>query len=228
MRVSALVRVVIVLALAAAACGGGDAALVTTVPPGSTAGTTTVPPSTTTSTLLPPPATTSAPPPTPTPQATTTTRPPGFRVGAPTLFPPEPLPGSDGANGSGCPPEADLPDGVWYGSAVAAGQDAIEFDPACFFFGEAAEAAAAEDGEEIYGPHFVRDRDAVTARLAVGGSVPVYTIDNSGQTLAFRVVDFADWPGDAGGYTPCPGPGCSVWLYVNDGTVTEILEQYLP
>ena len=30
------------------------------------------------------------------------------------------------------------------------------------------------------------------------------------------------------GYIPCPGEFCSVWLYVNNGNVTEVLEQYLP
>jgi hypothetical protein len=44
----------------------------------------------------------------------------------------------------------------------------------------------------------------------------------------FLVLPFSDWPADPAGYTPCPGDFCGVWLYVNGGNVTEILEQYVP
>jgi len=28
--------------------------------------------------------------------------------------------------------------------------------------------------------------------------------------------------------TPCPGEYCTVWLYINEIEVSEIMEQYLP
>lgn len=49
-----------------------------------------------------------------------------------------------------------------------------------------------------------------------------------GWDQEFIVVPFADWPVDPTGYTPCPGDFCGVWLFVNGGEVTEILEQYVP
>ena len=38
-----------------------------------------------------------------------------------------------------------------------------------------------------------------------------------------------EWPPDwERAYAECPGEFCGVWLYVNDGVVTEIVEQYVP
>ena len=66
-----------------------------------------------------------------------------------TLFPADPLPGSEGASGSGCAPGAGpLPSGIWYGHILAAAPGAIEFDLACFYFGEIAWEVAAGVGEE--------------------------------------------------------------------------------
>jgi hypothetical protein len=176
-----------------------------------------------------PPTSTTTPPSSSAPTAvTTTTAAPRPTIGEPSLFPPDPLPGSGGANGSGCPPEGGLLDGVWFGFVLERTDDGVLFDPACFYFGEAAAAAAAEDGEEIAGPHYIRNAGGGRPVLEVGPATPVFSIDNAADTLEFIEVPFPAWPGDSGGYTPCPGEGCSVWVYVDGGEVAGIVEQYLP
>ena len=124
-----------------------DSTAATTVPPTTTvATTTTVAPTTTTT----PTTTTMAASATTTTAATTTTTGGPYVVGAPELYPLTPLPGSDGAGGSGCAPGAGpLPDGVWFGYVSSIGATSVEFDLACFYFGDIAYTEGAEDGEEV-------------------------------------------------------------------------------
>lgn len=213
-RSPAALALTLVAALLLAGCGGGGQSASSTTSP-TTAVTTTAAPSTTTV-----PSTTAPP----------TTAGPAFVVGTPTLVPPDPLPGSGGANGSGCAPETGaLPDGVWFGKLLEVTPDLAGFDPLCFYFGDAAVAAAAEDGiTELPSPHYLRNPlpDLIDVETTPGA--PVYSIDNSTDTLGFITLSLDEWPAQNGGYTICPGEGCSVWLYVNGGRVTEIMEQYLP
>ncbi|MBP1633233.1 MAG: hypothetical protein H6Q11_1521 [Acidobacteria bacterium] len=201
------------VALLLAGCAdGGDATPSTTTSPTTTTATTTVP------------ATTTLP-------ATTTTEPaPAFVVGTPGLYPPDPLPGSGDANGSGCPPEAGpLPDGIWYGKALEVSPEAVRFDPGCFWFGDAALEQAALDGEIDWpAPHYLRNPMPDSLELAVAPGSVAYSIDNSTEELGFLTLSLDEWPVQTGGYNSCPGEGCPVWLYVNGGVVTEIQEQYLP
>ncbi len=38
-----------------------------------------------------------------------------------------------------------------------------------------------------------------------------------------------DRPGTGGtAFQECPSDHCAAWVYVNDGVVTELVEQYLP
>ena len=116
---------VIALALVAACSGLGGEVTETTASTGATA----MPPATT--------ATTAGPSTIPTTMATTTAAPPS------TTMP-------DGPSGSGCTPgdTVALPEGEWYGVVVSASPSGIEFDLACWFTGEPAVEAAAEDGAE--------------------------------------------------------------------------------
>jgi hypothetical protein len=202
------------LAAAVVGCAGEPAASTSTTVPATT-------PSVPASTTTPASSSTAT-------TATTTTAAPRFTIGEPSLFPPDPLPGSGGASGSGCPPEGGLLDGVWFGFVPERTDGGVVFDPACFYFGEAAEAAAAEDGEEISGPHYVRNAGGGRPVLDVAPAVPVESIVQTGDGLGFERLRFADWPAAAGEYTPCPGEGCSVWIYIDGGGVAGIVEQYLP
>ena len=162
--------------------------------------------------------------------ATTTAAGPVFVVGAPGVYPPDPLPGSNGASGSGCaPPSGPLPDGVWFGKLLEVTPAQATFDPACFYFGDAAEAAAAADGEEeLVSPHYLRNPLPDLVQVPIAPGTPAYSIDNTVNPLGFLTFSLEEWPATNGGYTLCPGEGCAVWLFVNGGLVTEILEQYLP
>ena len=160
--------------------------------------------------------------------ATTTAGPTTTRhvVGTPTLFPP--AAGSDGAAGSGCSPGTEtLPDGVWFGSVVARDGSTIEFDLACFYFGDLAYEKGAEAGVEVANDYFVSNENPGLRSVDIANDILVYEIDSSAPDT-FVTVQFADWPLDPSGYTACPGTFCIVWLYVNDGEVTEMVEQYVP
>jgi hypothetical protein len=211
---------VVVLLVLAAACGD-DAADTTsttsTVPPP----TTTVAPTTVPTTTPPPPITTT------TVEGTTTTA-AGvlYSVALNGLFP-DPLPGSDQAHGSGCAPPGDgLPDGVWFGFAEGADDGAVTFDLACFWTGAAAQAEAAADGEEAF-DFYIRNINPKTFAVPLDLGGTAYWIDASGSDTTPKPIAMTAWP-VGGGYTPCPGEFCAVWLFVNEGVATELVEQYLP
>lgn len=157
--------------------------------------------------------------------ATTTTR---YEAGTPTLFPLASLPGSGGAAGSGCSPGSQaLPDGAWFGFVVARDGSAVEFDLACLYFGDIAYEKGAGAGEEVANDYFLSNVNPSLRSITIAGDVPVFEIDAT-QPDVFLTVPFADWPIDPNLYVACPDTFCGVWLYVNDGTVTEIVEQYFP
>jgi hypothetical protein len=157
--------------------------------------------------------------------ATTTTR---YEAGTPTLFPLESLPGSGGAAGSGCSPGSEaLPDGAWFGYVVARDGSTVDFDLACLYFGDIAYEKGAEAGEEVANDYFLSNVNPSLRSITITGEVPVFEIDAT-QPDVFLTVPFADWPIDPNLYVACPDPFCGVWLYVNDGSVTEMVEQYFP
>ena len=184
---------------------------------------------TTSATSATAPTTTTAPAMTTTTAATTaatTTTP--YETGTPTLFPHEPLPGSGGAAGSGCSPGSEaLPDGAWFGFVVARDGSTVEFDLACLYFGDIAYEKGAEAGEEVANDYFLSNVNPSLRSITIAGDGPVFEIDAT-QPDVFLTVPFADWPIDPNLYVACPDPFCGVWLYANDGTVTEIVEQYFP
>jgi hypothetical protein len=71
---------------------------------------------------------------------------------------------NDGPGGEGCSPgEVDqLPDGWWAGEITAVDGPSIEFDLVCWYDGDAAVAAAAEDGEEANNDYYVRNSNPRT------------------------------------------------------------------
>ena len=147
-------------------------------------------------------------------------------VGEPSLFPPEPLPGNDGASGSGCAPGRDsLPDGIWFGLVTSPVENEMRFDLACFYFGDIAEEKAAAAGEEALGGFWIANANPAPRSISVAPSLPVYWITFDTE---FDLAQFHDWRSDPSGYSNCPGSFCFVWIYVNGGSVTEVMEQYLP
>jgi len=236
MRTLAALFVVLAIAACDSSGGGQD----TAAPATSTAVESTVPPSTivvTTSTTVAPTTTAAStttvlsPPPTlaPTTTAPTTTTTSGgpYVVGTPELYPGAPRPGSDGAGGSGCAPGAGpLPDGVWFGYIGAIGPTSVDFDLACLYTGDIAIAKGAEDGVEVDIDYYIRNNNPALRTVPVATGGIVYEIEAT--TIDFLTVAFADWPVDPAGFIACPSDWCGVWLFVNGGEVTEILEQYFP
>jgi hypothetical protein len=142
------------------------------------------------------------------------------------LYPPPALPGSETASGSGClVGTGPLGDGYWFGYAVSRLPGGITFDAACFFFGDAAEAAAAADGATIEDPYYIRNQSTQLRTIAIGPSVPAYAVDfGCGD---FAALTFSSWP-QTGGLLPCPGPGCRVWITIAGGKVNGLVEQFVP
>jgi hypothetical protein len=133
----------------------------------------------------------------------------------------------DVARGSGCSPGGTaLPDGIWFGWVVERDFEGVVFDLACFYFGPAAYDEGAKDGEEVANDLYIRNANPNTRFVPIADDVDIWTIE--AVDLSFYDVPFSVWPDAAGGYV-CPSEEfCGVWLYVNGGTVTEVMEQYLP
>jgi hypothetical protein len=198
----------------------------TTTPPTTTPTSTSV---ATTSTTVGTTSTSVATTSTTTSTTTTTTVPESFYLVDTTDFFPDPFPGSNDAHGSGCvtPGFDALPNGVWFGFAEGVGGGTITFDLACFFTGPAAVAAAAADGQEAF-DFYIRNKVATTFAVPVAADARVWYIDaSSGDVSSPTEIPLAAWPHPAS-FLACPGEYCSVWLYVNGGRATGIVEQYLP
>ncbi len=214
-RVGLLVGGLAVVALLAAACGSDEATTSTT----NTQAVATTTPATVAPTTTAVPATTAAPA---TTTAPTTTAP---TTSAPATTPPDT---NTLAARSGCTPgTADsLPDGEWFGYVAAATADQLDFDLACWFSGDAAARAAAEDGEESPPPndYYVRNANDVIRTLDVSDDAAVRWLPNAGDPSTEELVVYSDWLADRGDRGFQPG----VWLTIHDGAVAEISEQYVP
>lgn len=143
-------------------------------------------------------------------------------------FPPE-LPGSHGAAGSGCAPGGDtLPDGIWFVFVESADRKRIVFDLACFYTGAAARVAAAQDGEEANNDYYISNKSSRLRSAPLADDLRIHTVSLRLDPMnSMTPVSLASWlqPGEG---KICPGEFCIVWLYINSGKITEIMEQYLP
>lgn len=222
----------LVALLIIAGCGGTEDATSTT--PRGEPTTTTI---SVTTTTIAAPATTAAPATstTTTRSTTTTTADKRYVVGEPGVFPrPDtttgPLPGSGGAGGSGCAPAStSLPDGIWFGFITARSDTSITFDLACFFFGPIAVEESVNDGVVDGGEIYIRNANPTLRTITVDSSVLVYEyFEDLTDTIEvpFDPVLFSHWPEDPSFPNLCPGESCGVWLFVNNGAVTEMLEQF--
>jgi len=132
------------------------------------------------------------------------------------------------AEGSGCSPGTtdSLPDGEWFGYVSDATRDDLEFDLACWFTGDAAAQAAAEDGEESPPPndYYVRNVNPALRTLGVEAAAVVSWLPSPGDPSTETTIAFADWVSDrtTRGFQP------GVWITIAGGTVTEVREQYVP
>ena len=120
---------------------------------------------------------------------------------------------------------ATLGDGIWFGFAQAVAGGVITLDLACFFTGAAAAAAATADGAEVF-DFYIRNQNPNTYSVAMAAGADVYGVSSGPDGIT--MVPVVGWPPTPGAFMPCPGEFCAVWLYVNGGVATGIVEQYLP
>ena len=132
------------------------------------------------------------------------------------------------AAGSGCTPATDdsLVDGEWFGYVDQATTGGIDFDLACWFNGQAAALAAAEDGKESPPPndYYVRNGNPGLRFLAVAEGAAVTWLPNPGDPSTEETVPYSDWLAERASRDFQPG----VWLTVDDGVIVLIREQYVP
>lgn len=132
------------------------------------------------------------------------------------------------AEGSGCTPGSDqpLPDGEWFGYVDEASASEIGFDLACWFTGDAAALAAAEDGEESPPPndYYVRNVNPAVRAISVSGDATVIWLPNPGDPTTEAEIPYAEWITERDTREYQPG----IWLTIEEGEVVEIQEQYVP
>lgn len=214
----ALFRLVVALSLVLSACGGAETVDSTTTVALATSQASTTTAETTTTTAAGTATSTAA---------VTTTTAPLYLVPIPWQFPA--VFGAAGdPHGSGCVVAGDvLPDGVWFGYAEGVASGVITFDLACYFTGAAAEAEAIADGEEAF-DNYIRNQNPKTFPVSISPLAQVFYIDaTSEDVLAPELIPLSSWP-TAESYMDCPGEFCGVWLYVNGGQATGIVEMFQP
>lgn len=135
---------------------------------------------------------------------------------------------NDRADGSGCTPgEGELPDGEWYGEIDSVSADEIEFDLACWFTGDAAVDAAAEDGQESPPPndYYVRNQNTTLRTVPVGDDVMVVWYPQIGDPTSETTIPYDEWQsalGDRGELT------LGIWIEIDNGVISHIREQWVP
>lgn len=171
----------------------------------------------------------SATPSTDAPAGSSVTSPPTSTTTSPTTTQPAPTPTEvvDAAEGSGCAPgSGPLGDGRWFGYVVATSETTGEFDLACWFTGEQAERAAAEDGEESPPPndYYVRNVNEEVRSFAVDADAEVVWYPQFGDPGSETTIDYPAWRAALEDRDYVPG----VWLDVVDGVVVDVHEQWVP
>ena len=117
-----------------------------------------------------------------------------------------------------------LPDGLYFGYVSDALDDSIQFDLACWFTGEPAVKAAAQDGAESPPPndYYIRNASRTLRGVTVGPKIDVIWLPNVAKP-ATAPTSYQQWVIDR---SPVFGP--PVWITIKGGVLTRIVEQYLP
>ena len=122
----------------------------------------------------------------------------------------------DGAAGSGCqPPERDsLPDGVWRGLVTSFGAGSMDFDLMCSYSFESERYLADSAGADT-AAYVTQNSNPSTRTLNVSASAIGWTV----ATWQVPTTPDAAVAASANG---------EVWVAINDGEVTELLQVYYP
>ena len=216
---------IVAVVLALAACSD-DAPITAPTPPTEiettvpTTVTTTTEPSSTTSTNPTQPTTSSTTEPTSstTVQPTSTTSDVRYSIASHGLHPFPPLPGSGGWFGSGCAPGSDtLPDGIWWGYIEELSAASITFDLACLRWNDDPN----DDGIEEGGWE-IQNANPKTRQVSVHPDAEAMCQLWGCPPTAYP---YTEWMERAPVQPAMLDEG--VWLYINDGMVTEVGEGVL-
>ncbi|MFO7700891.1 MAG: hypothetical protein R6W79_09840 [Acidimicrobiia bacterium] len=142
--------------------------------------------------------------------ATTTTSQGRYAVDVPTSRPPQ-QPGSGDFFGSGCSPgTSSLPDGIWVGTIVGATATQVEFDLKCL---------SLPDEDDVA---WITNANPALRMVPTDPRASVYRHIEGRYATA---MPYELWYPDPQTVGPCPPNGCwDVWIYVNDGAITEIVQ----
>jgi hypothetical protein len=118
-----------------------------------------------------------------------------------------------------------LPDGVWFGIVDSYDGNGIAFDLACWFTGDAAAVAAAEDGEESPPPndYYVRNQNPKLRDLTVPANTPIRWY-LSGDPNDYVDGDFVGWTV----FLDTAPFRLDIWVTIVNGEVASIEEQWVP
>jgi hypothetical protein len=130
------------------------------------------------------------------------------------------------AEGSGCTPGSGaLPDGTWFAFVDRATASELVFDLACWFTGDAAVRAAAQDGHPSppENDYYVRNDSTRLRTVTARGDTTVAWYRQYGDPTTEVVTGYAEWLA-----ARPEAPPFGVWLDVSGGTVSRIAEQWTP
>lgn len=133
----------------------------------------------------------------------------------------------DEAEGSGCTPgPGELPDGEWFGYATSVETSQIEFDLACWFTGEPAARAAAEDGSESPPPndYYIRNENETTRIVSISENTSVVWYPDLGDATSETNISYPQWIIQIEQRDLMPG----IWVEIKFGEVINIHEQWVP
>ena len=118
---------------------------------------------------------------------------------------------------------------MWFGWVTWLTERSLGFDLACLYTGARATEVAAERGVETYESPFITNDSPSVRTVPIAPDTPVretwFFVRPSGD----HVGPYSDWPESTRGSLCSPSLDfCSVWIAVNDGSVTEVVESPVP
>jgi hypothetical protein len=125
---------------------------------------------------------------------------------------------ADGTAGSGCtPPTGSLPDGRWFGSIGTWTSTSITFTPRCLYHRDSTQYKDYNEQFAAGESRYITESSVGTRTLATVRNVPAWHAWSNGRAttldLLFSEFEYAQE---------------TVWVFVNDGIVTEVVEDYSP
>jgi hypothetical protein len=145
---------------------------------------------------------------------------------------------TEGPSGAGCSPgesATSLPDGWWAGEITGVQESSLDLDLVCFFSGDAAVEAAAEDGQEVDNDYYVRNNNVRSFRVTFPPSAtPASCVGLDAQSFPCQVDDVLTLYGTTevsstsilDGTAMAPFP--LVWVHITDDQGDYIYMQFTP